>query len=109
VAPAAGGVAVGEGAVVEAVGQAVLGNNGRVLGGAEPEARGTSFTLLDDKGRPFPVVKSENEQARPGSPREHRLTFAAGAGQGEPARLVYTGPLSTVLDVPFTLKDVPLP
>jgi hypothetical protein len=83
--------------------------NGRVLGGAEPEARGTSFALLDDKGRPFKLLKSENEQARPGAPREYRLTFVIEEGREEPARLVYTAPLSTVLDVPFALKNVPLP
>jgi hypothetical protein len=83
--------------------------NGRVLGGTEPEARGTSFALLDDKGRPFKLLRGENEQARPGAPREYRLTFAVEEGRDEPARLVYVAPLSTVLDVPFTLKNVPLP
>jgi hypothetical protein len=90
-------------------GGGVLIVNGRVIGGADPEPHGTSFALLDEKGREFKLLKSENDQARAGSPREYRLTFAVEQGQGDPARLVYTGPLSAVIDVPFTLKDVPLP
>jgi hypothetical protein len=42
-------------------------------------------------------------------PRDYRLTFLPPPGRGEPARLVYLGRRIITVEVPFTLKDVPLP
>jgi hypothetical protein len=39
---------------------------------------------------------------------QHVLTFQAEKGQ-EPAKLVYSGRKSLSVEIPFTLKDVPLP
>ncbi len=39
----------------------------------------------------------------------YTFTCTPGKDQGEPARLVYHGRKSVQVDIPFTLKDVPLP
>jgi hypothetical protein len=41
-------------------------------------------------------------------PRDFRLTFQPRPGQTDPARLVYVGRRTLILEVPFTLKDVAL-
>jgi hypothetical protein len=40
---------------------------------------------------------------------EYAVTCLPREGQGEPAELVYTIRPSVTIDVPFTLKNVPLP
>ena len=40
---------------------------------------------------------------------EHVLTFQAKKGQADGAKLVYRASRTINLNVPFTLKDVPLP
>lgn len=44
-----------------------------------------------------------------GTAWELTLVYQPGPDQGEPARLVYSGRRSPTLEVPFTLRDVPLP
>jgi hypothetical protein len=39
---------------------------------------------------------------------EFQLTFALKAGQAVPDRLICNGPVPTLIEVPFTLRDVPL-
>jgi hypothetical protein len=39
---------------------------------------------------------------------EFQLTFALKAGQAAPDRLICSGPVATLIEVPFTLRDVPL-
>ena len=40
--------------------------------------------------------------------QEYTITYQPRNDQGEPAKLLYTGYRTTSIDVPFTLKDVPL-
>ena len=81
------------------------------VSGASPEELPV---LLDAQGKPFTLV---NPPARTGDvnfngatqTRQMTLLFRPGAGQGEPARLVLNGRRRETIQVPFTLRDVPLP
>lgn len=84
--------------------------NGRQVGQAEEEPlSAANFALLDDKGRPYKVIKASNTGRQTGATQELELTFQAGAEQGEPSRFQYNGRRSAIVEVPFRLKDVPLP
>jgi hypothetical protein len=49
--------------------------------------------------------------ARPGGNGhgEEEVTFLLGKKHGRPAKLVYSGRTYVLVEVPFVLKDVPLP
>jgi hypothetical protein len=71
--------------------------------------------LLDAKGQPWKRVEEVQPPAMgrpfPGpvnNAHDFEPKFQPGVGQAEPARLVYMGRRTLILDVPFTLKDVPL-
>ena len=67
------------------------------------------LALLDAAERPIPLVAVESSAMNAlGLAQDLSLTFAPRTGQAEPARLVYSGARSVVLDIPFTLKNVPL-
>jgi hypothetical protein len=68
----------------------LLDAGGRKFQGAQVSAQGTSFA-----GRAIT--------------QQWSLTYRPEKGQGAPARLVYIGVLPVVVDVPFTLRNVPLP
>jgi hypothetical protein len=82
--------------------------NGRRLGETEETLSALNFALLDAKGRPLGINRAVNTGRRQGPSREYEFTFDPAAGQGEPARLVYRDRLSAVVEVPFTLRNVPL-
>jgi hypothetical protein len=83
--------------------------NGRRVGGNEDLLSALNFALVDEKGRPFRTVKATSTGRRVGDAEEYELTYQAEAGQGEAAKFVYTDRRTVLLDVPFVLKDVPLP
>ena len=71
-----------------------------------------NLTLQDAKGRNFPMVKVEKQNWLPnpnGTTQECTVVFNVPRNHGEAVKLVYTGTRTLVIDVPFTLKDVPLP
>jgi hypothetical protein len=71
---------------------------------------GTVFSIIDAKGKPMPLERIQGQAGRRlVGPREYTLFFTPGRGQPKPAKLVYSGRRSVVIEVPFTLKDVPLP
>ncbi len=74
-------------------------------------AVGKTLSLVDEKGQAFKLVAVENKvlDSETGGTVEYRLTFQPPAGAPKPAKLVYTGQRQTTIDVPFILKDVPLP
>jgi hypothetical protein len=78
---------------------------------ANEAAPGTPYhelSVVDDKGNFLPPASlSFNANAANGT--ELVLTCQPGKGQGEPAKLVFSVSKSVTLDVPFTLKNVPLP
>jgi hypothetical protein len=93
----------------------VVAIGGRVInfGGppapAEETLTAAHFALLDAQGQPLETVQVAATGKTAGRTREYELTFRAKPGQGEAARFVYSAPRVVSVDVPFTLKDVPLP
>jgi hypothetical protein len=72
---------------------------------------GKVLALVDEKGQAFKLVAVENNllDCETGPAVEYRLTFRPPTGAPKPAKLVYMGQRQTTIDVPFVLKDVPLP
>jgi hypothetical protein len=90
-------------------GQTILINGRPVGGGNEESLTAANFALLDKKGRPFQVVRALDTGLGLGSVQELELTYRPQVGQTEPVQLVFRGRRTAVIDVPFTLKNVPLP
>jgi hypothetical protein len=70
------------------------------------------LALLDDRGQAFQLAGVPHQQTRFNGvavTREATLLFRPHQGQGEAARLVFAGSRHVTLDVPFVLKNVPLP
>jgi outer membrane protein assembly factor BamB len=82
--------------------------NGRRLG-EEDLLSSLDFSLLDQKGKPFVAVKAISTGVRAGAGHEYELVYEAQAGQGEATTFVYSDRRTLFIEVPFTLKDVPLP
>lgn len=77
-------------------------------GSVAPESG--DFVLLDAKGRRFPLVGGEVAGALgQGVTHDFTLLFQALPDGAKPARLEYTGRRTVTVEVPFTLKDIPLP
>jgi hypothetical protein len=74
------------------------------------DASATHFLLVDAKGQSFRLVGngSEVEAGARGLAREFTLIYRPRPGQGEPAKLVYSGRCTCLVEVPFALKNVPL-
>jgi hypothetical protein len=74
-------------------------------------AASQGFTLEDAKGNVLPsnLMVQYRRDALKGITMEYTLTSQPGKDQGEPAKLVFSGSRSIAIDVPFTLKNVPLP
>ncbi len=89
---------------------------GRVPGAPVFMAAINGLAVLDDKGNTLPVQMGAQQfrmVAQPGGGNILSATYTMicqpGKGQGEPAKLVYLGRKRLTIDIPFTLKDVPLP
>src|SRR5262249_30657083 len=83
-----------------------------------PQAPGTfeygGLSLLDAKGRPFEIGPAQQDSTgfgpQQGWTQSLHVTFLTKAdGAAEPAKLVFTGSRPTLIEAPFTLKDIPLP
>lgn len=78
-----------------------------------PGSTGSELRLLDAKGQELQLVSNSNTQSdfniNGVVAQELDLTFKSQPGQGEPAKLVLMGRRTVALEVPFTLKNVPLP
>jgi hypothetical protein len=87
----------------------------RVVGGAiimNPPISSNSLgiTLEDDKGAPLPNSIAANYQNTPqGLMAVYHLNYRPEKTHGQPARLVFTGRKAASIDIPFLLKDIPLP
>ncbi len=66
------------------------------------DGQGGSYTLIGDPIRTLTVAATKLTH-------ETTLTFKAKPGQGAPSRLIFKITRLTTLEIPFTLKDVPLP
>jgi hypothetical protein len=85
--------------------------NGRRIGEPLRLLSEYELRLLDAKGQPLQATRAVYTGKQNGPAQEYELTYSrsTNAGQvGEAARLVYRDRPSTVVEVPFTLKDVPL-
>jgi hypothetical protein len=78
------------------------GQNGPPFGFALQDAGGSLLPLLTSRQLYLP------NHGGGGLVMEFQLTFALKSGQPLPERLVCRGPVPTLLEVPFTLRDVPL-
>jgi hypothetical protein len=68
------------------------------------------LALLDASGRKLSLADTSSPTiSADGKSWELTLLYRPSATQGAPARLLYTGRRCTTVEVPFTLKDVPLP
>jgi hypothetical protein len=84
--------------------------NGRKVNNTNDEPlSGQNFELTDPKGKAFELVKATDTGKRAGSARELEVVYQPADGQGEPAKFSYNGRRSAIVEVPFTLKNVPLP
>jgi hypothetical protein len=78
------------------------------------QTTGDSFnglSLLDEKGNKYTVsrVSSQFRVAPAGNVQPtYEITFAPKKDQGAAAKLVFSGSKTVAVEVPFTLKDVPL-
>jgi hypothetical protein len=68
------------------------------------------LSLLDDQGEVLEqtVVRTSARRDARGFVLDYTLTVQPAAGR-EASKLVYTASRSAVVEIPFTLKDVPLP
>jgi hypothetical protein len=85
---------------------------GRMIVDAAKRSSGPSaFALVDAAGKKLEPKESENRSILKDGDltQEYRLRFPAQKGQGEAATLIYTGPRNTVIDIPFTLRNIPVP
>jgi hypothetical protein len=95
-------------------GNRVVRANGNVIvirGGGSFTSASTRLAVLDAAGKPLPVSPLQrglNANANGIMEEELELTFTASAQAGD-LKLILNGQRAHSLDVPFTLKDVPLP
>ena len=90
----------------------VLAGGGAVVMESIDQNGPGAYSLQDDKGRPFNLLNANpviQANANGTLIQEMHLTYQAQKGQTEPAKLVYTGSRTVLINIPFTLKDVPLP
>jgi len=70
------------------------------------------LSLLDDQGRPFQLIDVPRRRStitNKGVVHELTLHFKPNDGQRQPAKLVYSTMRVVTLEIPFVLKDIPLP
>jgi hypothetical protein len=104
--------------VVWAMRRGILRPNGRLVNGGGrrgPVAieNGSPITLVlqDGEGHSFPLAGQSEDLMINGNvlTRQISCTYQSRAGLGEPYKLVYSGRRTLIIEVPFTLNDVPLP
>jgi hypothetical protein len=94
-------------------GRARMVRRGGLMVEEQPNANGVAgrtLSLVDEKGQAFKLSVAE-QKVDPQNPAivEYQLTFQPTDGAAKPAKLVYLGRRKTTIDVPFVLKDVPVP
>src|SRR5262245_4827678 len=74
------------------------------------EAENRGLALLDSKGQPIPLAAGEYSRSDdPRAAQVYTLHYQPRKDQGVPARFVFSGRRTVLIEVPFVLKDVPLP
>jgi hypothetical protein len=78
-------------------------------GTGDVSAESCGFALLDAQGRSFPLASGEVQGLlAQGIRHDFTLLYRALPDRAPPARLQYTGRRSVTIEVPFTLRNVPL-
>jgi hypothetical protein len=78
------------------------------LSAAEVEQKG--LRLFDAQGQPFLLATGHYDNpAKPEDPLTYTLYFQPRKEQGDPVRLELSAKRNVIVEVPFVLKDVPLP
>jgi hypothetical protein len=85
------------------------GIRGRGSDGAPLSAVNCPFTLLDAEGRALPLAEGSSAFGDSLTSKRYTLEYRLVHDRGAPARLVYRGRRSVQVQVPFVLRDVPLP
>jgi hypothetical protein len=68
------------------------------------------LAIHDADGQPFLVASAHYDSpAKPNDPLIYTLYYQPRKGQGDPVRFTLRGKRTVLLEVPFVLKDVPLP
>ena len=69
------------------------------------------FTLFDDKGEVIPRVSTSmrTSTGKAGMAIQYELTFDPAKNKGAPSKLIYSARNPVTVEIPFTLKNVPLP
>ena len=70
--------------------------------------------MLDEKNKPVPIIVQQQigwKAFQPGQKnvQEHIFVFQLEKGQSDNVKLVFLSRKQTTIDIPFTIKDVPLP
>jgi hypothetical protein len=76
---------------------------------AMPGRSGVGLTLVDDKGQQVQPTGFQQQITRGPNGISTQLTLTFPPQKGEAAKLVFSGSRSATLEIPFKLKDVPLP
>lgn len=73
------------------------------------EANQKGLSLLDDQGRALPLSTGYYVRPnQPGAPLTYSLIYQRRKDQGEPSKFVFSGRRGVLIEMPFTLRDVPL-
>jgi hypothetical protein len=98
---------IDDGTTLDVGGRTVI-IDGQEIGPKTVSLHASNFTLLDEKGKPLQVVKAITTGVRAGPAQEVELLYQPGDGQAAPARFLYTGRRGALVEVLFTLRNVPL-
>ena len=82
--------------------------DGKVIGPHQEPLSAQNFALLDG-AKPLPAVAAVNTGVRAGSAQVVELAYQVAEGKLAATKFIYSGRRTTIIKVPFTLKDVPLP
>ena len=74
-----------------------------------PDAVSRGLALLDGKDGSLDLISGNYESSDTNDTQVYTLTYQPRKGQEGPFRFVFSGRRTVVIDVPFLLKDVPLP
>jgi hypothetical protein len=88
-----------------------LAGGGRRIVDVSGRLGSMDLTLQDAEGKNLPLnIMSSHFALRDNQMiQQYSLTFQPRIGQEKAGKLVYIGRKSMIIEVPFTLKDVPLP
>jgi hypothetical protein len=88
----------------------LLGNNGPAIMETPTASPWTSFSLLDQSGHRYALRGVENRvQGQPnGVSQESSMTYVRPSEKGQPAKFVFSGQRTVLVEIPFQLRNVPL-